>query len=69
MTNKAGTFWGTFSSADNNAIAMKLMGSSPMAAVRRIAAVPLNSLDFLSIQVPTPASDQVKRARSAGMIV
>ena len=39
---------------------MKLIGSSPMAAPRRMAAVPLNSALFFSIQLPTPASDQVK---------
>jgi hypothetical protein len=51
------------------AAAMKLIGSKAIAAPRRIAAVPLNSVPFLSIQPPAPANDHVKRASKDGMMV
>ena len=69
MAMSAGTLWVTDSSAESNAMAMKLTGSRPTAAVRKIAAVPVNSALFRSIQSATAASDQVAPPNSSGIRV
>ena len=69
MTSSTGPLCGTFSSPESRAMAIKLIGNKPMAAARSMSAVDLNSLAFFSIHRPVAASDQVKNASNAGMIV